>query len=167
MSRLGTSLRLGISLLRLLGPLGAVLRTSLHPTRDADRIERAPDHVVAHAGEILHAAAPDEHERVLLQVVTDARDVGRHLDAVGQPHARDLAQRGVRLLRRLGEDAHADAAPLRAVLQRRALRLADDLLAPGTNQLTDCRHTYVTLKKSETRSLKSDVRLQASNIVCL
>ena len=41
-------------------------------------------------------------------------DVGGDLDAVGQPHTGDLAQRRVRLLRRRGVDADTDAAPLRA-----------------------------------------------------
>src|SRR4029453_1571765 len=114
--------------------------STLHPSLHTHRIERPAHHVVAHARQILHAAAANEHERVLLQVVAAARDVGRHLDAVGEPHARDLAQRGIRLLRRLGEDADAHAALLRAVLERRAFRLADDLLAPRADELTDSRH---------------------------
>ena len=66
---------------------------------DADRVERAADDVVADAGKILHAAAADEHHRVLLQVVPDAGNVRRHLDAVGEPDAGHLAERRVRLLR--------------------------------------------------------------------
>src|SRR6266849_4040493 len=126
--------------LRLLRSLRAVLRAALHPSLHADSVERAAHHVVADARQILDAAAANEHERVLLEIVADARDVGRHLDAVGEPHARDLAQRGIGLLRRLGEDADADTTLLRAVLQRGALRLADDLLAPGADELTDSRH---------------------------
>src|SRR5205085_12893 len=148
-SRFETTLLRGMTL-SLLGALRAVFRTSLHASLDADRIERASDDVVAHAREILDAAAADEHQRVLLQVVADARDVGRHLDAVGQPDARDLAQRRVRLLRGLGEDADADAALLRAVLQRGALRLADDLLAPGADELTDGRHKCKSLNSNAT-----------------
>ena len=49
---------------------------------------------------------------MLLQVVALARDVGRDLDRAGDPDTRDLAQRGVRLLRRRREDARADAAAL-------------------------------------------------------
>ena len=69
-------------------------------SRDAGGVQRAADDVVAHARQVLHAAAADQHHRVLLQVVALAGDVGRDLHAVGQPHARDLAQRRVRLLRR-------------------------------------------------------------------
>src|SRR5437867_1813364 len=130
------SSRFGISRLRgifvnpvplLLRPLCAVFRTTLLAALDADGVERAAHNVIADAGQILHSAAANQHERVLLQVVPDAGDVGRHLDPVGEPHARDLAQRRVRLLRRLGEDAHADAALLRADLQGGTLRLGDDL----------------------------------------
>src|SRR5256885_13760955 len=134
-----------LSLLRALGP---VFRTSLHAARNADRVERAADDVIAHARQILHAAAADEHERVLLQVVADAGNVGRHLDAVRQPDARDFSQRRVRLLRGLSEDAHAHTALLRAVLQRGALRLADDLLPPGAHKLTDSRHTSPKTEKT-------------------
>src|SRR5687767_7523158 len=86
---------------------------------------------------------------MLLQVVADAGDVGRDFDAVGQPDARDFAQRRIRFLGRLGEDAYADTALLRAVLQRRALGLADDLLASRADKLTDGRHTT---PKNERRS---------------
>src|SRR6185503_17680377 len=133
-------LRIAESALRLLWSLGAVLGPSLHPALDADRVERPAHDVIADARQILDAAAADQHQRVLLQVMADAGNVGRHLDAVGQPDARHLAQRRVRLLGRLGEDADADAALLRAVLQRRALGLGDDLLAAGAYELADSRH---------------------------
>ena len=103
--------------------LGSVLRAALPAILHADRVERAADDVVANARQVLHAAAADEHHRVLLQVVADARDVGRDLDAVGEPDARDLAERRVRLLRRRGVDARAHAALLRRALQRRRLPL--------------------------------------------
>src|SRR5207302_1952569 len=106
----------------------------------ADGIERAADDVIADARQVLDAAAADQHQRVLLQIVADAGNVGRHFDAVGQPHARHFSQCGVRLLRRLREDADADTALLRTVLQRRALRLADDLLPSVAYELTDSRH---------------------------
>src|SRR4029450_8428065 len=87
--------------------------------------------------------ASNEHQRVLLEVVADAGYIGCHLDAVGQPHAGDLPKRRARILRRLGKNADADAALLRAVLQGRALRLADDLLATRADKLTDGRHSWL------------------------
>src|SRR5439155_18677804 len=49
--------------------LGAVLAASLLAVLGAGRVEGAADDVIAHAGQVLDAAAPDEHHRVLLQVM--------------------------------------------------------------------------------------------------
>src|SRR5580658_5222428 len=108
----------GIALLLL---LRAVAATGLLAAANALRVERATDDLVADTGQILHPAAADEHDGVLLQVVTDARDVGRDLDARGETDSGDLAQRGVWLLRRRCVDARADATTLRAAFQRRRL----------------------------------------------
>src|SRR5436190_23731347 len=97
----------------LLG-LHAVLRTRLLAVRDAGGVEGAADDLVAHARKILDPAPANEDDRVLLQVVALARDVGGDLHAVGQTHARDLAKSRVGLLRGRGVDTRADAAPLRS-----------------------------------------------------
>src|SRR5512144_1165146 len=128
----------------LLRPLGAVLRAALPPSRDTLRIKRAADDVVAHAGQILHASAPDQHDRVLLKIVTLAGNVARHLVAVGQTYAGHLAQRRVRLLRRRRIDAGADTALLRRPRQRRHL-VAQGWGRPRiTDQLVDRRHTHLS-----------------------
>src|SRR5262245_30536727 len=103
----------------LLRPLRPVLRPPLVSGRDALRVERAAHDVVADARQVLDATAAHEHDRVLLEIVPLAGDVGVHLAAVREPHARDLAQRRVRLLRRRREDAQADSAPLRRAHQVR------------------------------------------------
>src|SRR6266567_85620 len=97
---------------RLFRTLRAVLRTTLLTVLDALGIEDAAEDVVAHAGQILDATATDHDHRVLLQVMTLTRDVADDLEAVGQAHLGDLAQRRVRLLRRRGVDACAHAALL-------------------------------------------------------
>src|SRR3954447_11157194 len=107
--RLVAAERRGIGSLLL---LHAVLRAGLLAVADAGGVERPADDLVAHAREVLDAAAADEHDGVLLQVVPLAGDVGRDLDAAGDPDARDLAQRGVRLLGRRRVDARADPATL-------------------------------------------------------
>src|SRR5207253_2733429 len=99
-----------------LGLLGAVLGAPLLAPRHARRVQRPADDVVTDAGQILDAAAADQHDRVLLQVVADAGDVGGHLEAVGQPYPGHLPQRGVGLLRRGRVDADAHAALLRAAV---------------------------------------------------
>src|SRR5262245_59992721 len=95
----------------------AVPAAPLLAVAHALRVQRTTNDLVPHAGEILHPAAADEHDRVLLQVVSDAGDVRGGLDLAGQPDAGDLAQGRVRLLGRGGVHTRAHAAPLRATLE--------------------------------------------------
>src|SRR5918993_4508277 len=135
--RFGAGPLRGISALLL---LRAVTAASLLAALHALRVERTADDLVADAGEVLHPAAAHEHDRVLLQVVADSRDVRRHLDAAGEADAGDLAQCGVGLLGRGRVDAGADAAPLRAALEGRRLGLLDLVLAALADQLLDGGH---------------------------
>src|SRR5208282_2007361 len=120
-------------LLRGLGPLGAVLRAPLLAVLHARGVQRAADDVIAHARQVLYAAAAHEHDGVLLEVVADAGDVRGDFRRVGQAHARHLAQRRVGLLGRLRVHADAYAALGRAAVQRRRLGLRLDLLPPVTH----------------------------------
>ena len=79
----------------------------------AGRVERSTHHVIAHAGQILHTAPADQHNRVFLQVVADTGNICGHFNSIGQANACHFAQRGVRLLRRLGIHTGAHAALLR------------------------------------------------------
>src|SRR5690606_38833747 len=83
----------------LLRTLGAVLRTRLLAILDTLRIEHAAQDVVANAGKIADTAAADQNNRVLLKVVTFARDVADDFALVGQANLRNLTKRRVRLLR--------------------------------------------------------------------
>src|SRR2546430_15991252 len=102
---------------QLLGSFCSVFGPALLAVLDPLRVEHAAQDVVAHARQVLDAAAADHHHRVLLQVVSLARYVADHLEAVGETHLGDLAQRRVRLLRGRRVDARAHAALLRARLQ--------------------------------------------------
>src|SRR5471030_2208895 len=115
MVRLGAAARRDILYIPLLflRALGAVLGATLLAVADPGAVQRAAHGVVANARKILDAAAADQHHRVLLQVVAFAADIARDLVAIGQAHARDLAQGRVRLLRRGGVHARADPALLR------------------------------------------------------
>src|SRR6202047_1959282 len=125
---------------RLFRTLRAVLRTALLAVLDALGIEDAAENVVAHAGQILDAAATDHDHGVFLKVVAFTRNVADDLETVGQAHLGDLAERRVRLLRGRGVDARADTALLRRLLQRRHLlaRLLYD--ACTCDQVADRRH---------------------------
>src|SRR6476619_7858803 len=132
----------GISALLL---LRAVTATGLLAVLDTLGVQRAADDLVADTGEVLHPAAADEHDRVLLEVVTDARDVRRDLDAARQAHAGDLAEGGVRLLRSRRVDAGADASALRRSLQGRRLVLRHLVLAALADQLINRGHLVGSL----------------------
>src|SRR4029453_6418117 len=120
--------------------LRAVTAAGLLAVADTLGVQRTADDLVADARKVLHSAATHEHDRVLLQVVTDTRDVRRHLDLAAELHTSDLAQRRVRLLGGSGVHARAHAAPLRASLQRRRLGLARLRLAALADQLLDRGH---------------------------
>src|SRR5919206_3466884 len=140
----------GVSGRRLAGPLrgirqflldllalGAVARAGLPAVADALGVEGAADDLVADAGKVLHPAAADEHDGVLLQVMPDARDVGGDLDAAGQADPAHLAQGRVGLLGRGRVDARADPPPLGRALQRRRFGLLDLALTALADQLGD------------------------------
>src|SRR6185312_3989356 len=148
--------------------LRAVAAASLLAVAHALRVQRTTDDLVANAGEVLHPAAPHEHDRVLLQVVPDARNVGGDLDAVAGPDAGHLAQRRVGLLRGGGINARADATPLRAALERRRLRLAQLRLPALADQLLDRRHRACLPSASRPhvcQSLLAAVLLFSSSLV--
>lgn len=48
--------------------------------------------MVANAGEIFDPTASDQHNGMLLQVMANTGNIGRHFDSVGEPNARDLSQ---------------------------------------------------------------------------
>src|SRR5258708_6031963 len=128
------------SLRGLLLALGAVLGTALLAIARPGGVEGAADHVIADAGEVLDAAAADQHDAVLLEVVAHTGDVRGDLDLAGEADARHLAKRRVRLLRGGRVHAHADTAPLGRTLERRRLRLLDDARAALADQLLDGGH---------------------------
>src|SRR3990172_819152 len=124
----------------LFRPLRSVFRTALPARTDALRIQHATNDVIAHTGQILDATAADHDHRMLLQIVTLARDVARHLKTVGETNASDLPQGRVWLLRRRRIDARADTPFLRAGLHRRNLIPLTRLFARLADQLLYRRH---------------------------
>src|SRR5206468_976887 len=130
--------------------LRAILGTALLAVLDALGIEDAAEDVVAHAGQVLDAAAADHDHRVLLKVMALTRNVANDLEAAGQPHLGDLAKRRVRLLRRRGVDARADTALLRRLLQRRHLLARLLYRARTCDQLVDRRHRSPLLARTVT-----------------
>src|SRR4029078_8457783 len=129
--RLGAGPLRGISALLL---LRAVTAAGLLAVLHAPGVERSADDLVADPGKGLPPAAADEHDRVLLEVVADTRDVSGDLDAARQAHAGGLATRRVRRIARRGVDAGADTASLGRTLQGRRLVLGHLVLAALADQ---------------------------------
>src|SRR5215204_1416763 len=98
--------------LLLLRSLRAVLRPPLSASIDTFRVEGTADDVIAHAGQVLHTTATDEHHRMLLQIVPLTGDVRRHLLQIAEANARHLAEGRIRLLWRHRPDLGADTALL-------------------------------------------------------
>src|SRR6202000_1452916 len=96
--------------------LRAVTTASLLAVADTLGVERTADDLVPDTGQVADTTATDEHDRVLLQVVPDAGDVGGDLDLAGQPDTRHLAERRVRLLRCGRVDQRAPTQELRDTL---------------------------------------------------
>src|ERR1700753_3521190 len=115
--------------------LGAVAAAGLLAVLDTLGVERAADDLVTNTRQVLHTATTHEHDRVLLQVVSLTRAVGRGRDAGGQTHTRDLTERRVRLLRGGREHTRADAAALGRTLERGRLVLLDLVLPALPDQL--------------------------------
>src|SRR5215210_3195563 len=138
--------RFGAGPLRGIGSalLRAVAAASLLAVLDTLGVERAADDLVADTRQVLHTAAAHEHDRVLLQVVTDTGDVGGDLDLAREADARDLAESRVRLLRGGRVDAGAHTAALRGALERGGLGLGHLGRPALAAQLLDRRH-YVSV----------------------
>src|SRR5882724_6144274 len=121
--------------------LGSVLGARLLAVGDAGGVERAAHNVITDTRQVFHAAAADEHDGVLLQVVADAGDVSGDFNAVGEANARDFAQRRVRLLGGLRVDAGTDTTLLRTFLQGGRGRLVVRRGPSLFHQLIECWHS--------------------------
>ena len=102
------------------GRLAPYLERPLAAFVDAEAVEGATDDVVTDTRQILHTAAADEDDGVLLKVVAFTADVGDDFEAVGEADLGDLTKRGVRLLGRAGHHLQADPTALRAIGQSAA-----------------------------------------------
>lgn len=143
-------------LLLSLGSLGAVFGTGLHTVLYALGIQRATDDVVTYTGKVLNTAAANQNNRVLLQVVANAGNIGGNLVTVGQAHTSDFTKRRVGLLGGSGSDCGADTSLLggskvsglilqgvQTLLQSGSGGLVGDLLSALSNELIKSRHDFL------------------------
>src|SRR5210317_1744926 len=92
-------------------------------------VEASANRVISNTRQILDTAAPDQNHAVLLQVVTFATDVARHLKTVGQAHTRDFPKSRVRFLRCGRVNTSTNTTLLRASFQCRYIALVSFVLA--------------------------------------
>src|ERR1700722_9828023 len=139
--------------LRSAGPLGgtsglllrAVARPCLVAFTDSGGVESPTDHLVPDARQVLHTSTADEDDRVLLEVVTDTRDVRTDLDPTGEAHPGHLAEGGVRLLRSSSEDTRADTPSLGRTPEGRRLGFGGLGRPPLADELLNGRHALLSL----------------------
>jgi hypothetical protein len=79
--------------------------------------------------------------------MSNARDIGGNLNAVGESHAGNFTQCGIGLFGRCGINADADTPFLRRLSESRGLGFFLDLLPPVGTQLIDCWHVSTSLIK--------------------
>ena len=79
-------------------------------------VQCAPNDVIADTRKVFDAATANEHNRVLLEIVSDTRNVGGYLNSIGQSHTSHLAQCRVGLLGGLCVDTNTDTSFLGAAL---------------------------------------------------
>src|SRR5690606_20083333 len=148
---------------------------------DTAGIQGTANDVVPHPGQVPHTTTPDQHRRVLLEVVPLARNVRRHYHTVAKAHTGDLAERRVGLLRSHGADLGAHPTllgrPLTApqttgiptqrvvgVAQRRRLGLLADPLPPFSDQLVDRRHVRYPFSRQPFSSCRRALRRWAPQL---
>src|SRR5574344_231471 len=78
----------------LLLMLHAIFGTAAVAARNAEAVEHATDDVVTDARQILDTAATNEHDAVLLQIVSLARNVGRDFVTRRETDTGNFPQRG-------------------------------------------------------------------------
>lgn len=92
----------------LLGALRSVFAAALLPVLHSPRVKRTPHYMIPDSREVFNPAPSYQDDRVLLEIMPLARDVGANFNPVRQPHPRNFSQSRVRFLRVCSIDADAN-----------------------------------------------------------
>jgi hypothetical protein len=131
------------------GTFDPVLGATAAAFIDTGAVQRTPDDVVTHPGEILNTATTYQDNTVFLKAVPFVRNVRDHLISTGQANLCHFADGRIRFLGRTGHDLCTDTATKRIFTQGRRLALGSTHSAWFADQLVDCRHGYrFELRKS-------------------
>jgi len=132
--------------------LRTVTRAGAAALLNTARIQLPAYDCVLHAN-VLHAASAKQNDRVFLEVVPFAGNIGGYFHAVREADAGDFSDGGVRLSRSLGGHLGADASfegrgikrraifeCIKTARQREHFRLRRFLLTPSLGELIDGGH---------------------------
>ena len=135
--------------------LSAVFGTGLLSVSNTCGVQGSTDDVVSGTGQVLNSSSTDQHNAVLLKVVTLSRNVACYLDSVGKTYTGNLSKSRVRLLRSCGFNSCTNTTLLRggqicrllsqrvkAFLQSRSGRFLNAGLTSFTYSLVKCRHSF-------------------------
>ena len=140
----------------VLALLRAVTAASLLTTSNTECIASTADDLVAHTRQIANTTAADKHDRVFLKVVAFARDVNGDFFAVRQPHAGDLPESRVRLLRRHRAYQQAHTALLRALIQNGRLAELPLRSSATADKLVYCGHSGAFCRGKRAKSVETN-----------
>jgi hypothetical protein len=97
----------------LLGFLGSVFGAALFSVLNAYGIQGATDDVIPNSWEVFHPSSSNEHDRMLLKVVTNSGNIGGHFDSIGQSHSGNLPKGGIRFFGSGGINSNTNPSFLR------------------------------------------------------
>ena len=104
-------------------PLGSIEGATSAALADAVAVQRATYDMIAHAWQVFHTTATDQHDGVFLKVMAFTWDVSGDFHPVAEANTSNLTHCRVRLLGRHGAHLGANAAFLRRPTQRKSLVL--------------------------------------------
>ena len=125
--------------------------------------------MITHAGQIFNPASAHHNNRMLLQVVTFAGNIGRYFHPVCEPHTSNFSQSRVRFFWRRCKNLQANSSLKRRrrihrpifqgieiIRKRRRFRFAFYGRSSPFHQLTNCRHVRdMVARKMEMVNMRS------------
>ena len=124
--------------------LRTVSAAGLLSSIDAEGIAAATNYLISNSRQVTNTTATDEHNRVLLKIVTLAGNIYGDFFAIRQSHASNFPQCRVRLFRRHRADLQANPLLLWTFVQYRRFAESTFFLAVFSNQLINCGHVGST-----------------------
>ena len=123
-----------------LGLFRSIFRTTLLPVRNPCSIKGPANNMISDTGKIFNTPSPNQHNRMLLEIMANSRNISRYLEPVRHPDTSDLSQGRVRFFRgsRIHPDTHTP--PLRAASQCGAFAFFLQLFSTTPNKLINRRH---------------------------